>query len=764
MRSGTIAFLLGVLFLQQFIALPDSNWVWLLVVSLPLSLLIKYPFNLPGWFFSGFFWTLLFAQSVLSTGISPQYEGKNILIQGQIASLPLKHERRVQFELDVHQASLDGEVIPHPGKIRLSWYGQENRVLLPGETWSFLVRLKRPTGLMNPGGFDYEAWLFQHRIRATGYVRKSVLNQKSSEAHGYPVQRWRYGLKNHIEKAAGENPALGLFLALVIGDKSGITGKQWQGLQLTGTSHLMAISGLHIGLVAGMAFFLGQFLWRQTGRGMLMIAAPRVAAICAMLAALAYTALAGFAIPTQRALIMVVVVMYAILRAQPSDPSRVLAHALLLVLLFDPLSVLSVSFWLSFAAVVIIFYSASGRLVALPKWRQGVQIQLWLSLGMFPLVLFWFQQVSLISPLVNLIVVPLVGLVVVPLALLATLLTVISSTIGSIVLQIPLILLNGFEWLITTMLQWSWLRWHASTGLLEICLASIGLLVLLTPRGFPGKYIGLILLVPIFLGQKADLADNSARFSLLDVGQGLSAVVQTANHTLVFDTGVRLSPRFDMGNAVVVPFLRHHGIKQIDTLIISHADNDHRGGLDSIWKQIPVKKVITSVPGLIHLHAKPAPCFRGEQWQWDGVKFEILHPAKNDLLKGNNASCVLKVTAGDKSVLLTGDIEKPAEKQLLNTMGKRLDVDILVAAHHGSNTSSKEEFIDVATPQFVLFPVGYRNRYRFPAQPVIQRFSRAGIKQLRTDSSGEISFLLEKSSDLQPEKYRKLARHYWHRQ
>jgi competence protein ComEC len=765
MRSGTIAFLLGVLALQQFEALPDSSWMGLMVISLPFALLIKSPFNLAGWFVSGFLWSLLFAQQVLSIGLAPELEGKNLLIEGQVASLPVINQRRIRFELDVQHVLLDGEAMASPGKIRLSWYTKTPpRELVPGETWRFLVRLKRPAGLMNPGGFDYEAWLLQQHIRATGYIRKSAHNQRILKAQGYPIHRVRYWIKNRLQQVAGDDNSLGMLLALVIGDKSGITDQQWQSLQLTGTNHLMAISGLHIGLLAGIAFFLGQYLWRWTGTGMLYIAAPRVGALSAIATAVSYAALAGFAIPTQRALIMVVVTMLALFRAQPVNATRVLAAALLLVLLFDPLSVLSVSFWLSFAAVAIIFYCSSGRLVSLPKWRQGMHIQLWISLGMFPLVLFWFQQVSLSAPLVNFIVVPLVGLIVVPLALLATLFVVFWPSLGSIVIHIPLWLLSLFDWLISRMDHLTWLQWNSSGGILETALASIGLLVLLAPRGFPGKYLGWILILPILLGPKNTIPLQTAYFSLLDVGQGLSAVVQTRNHTLVFDTGAKLSPRFDMGKAVVVPFLRHQGVRRIDKIIVSHKDNDHRGGFRSILKYYPVKSVLTSVAELRPYTTVTKPCYQGDHWQWDGVLFEILHPGKENKFKGNNTSCILKITAGNKSVLLTGDIEKPAERWLAKTYKSQLNVDVLVAAHHGSNTSSIDGFIDAVSPQIVLFPVGYRNRYHFPAKLVVDRYSARGVDQFQTDSGGAISLVLGESTDLQPQQYRKISRRYWHRQ
>ena len=771
MRSGTIAFLLGVLALQQFKTLPDSSWLALLVISFPLALFIKSPFNILGWFISGFLWSLLFALSIFSSGLVPELEGKNLIIEGQIVSLPVIDKRYTRFEMDVQRMSHQDVDIASPGRIRLSWYTKKSPiVVVPGESWRFMVRLKRPAGLMNPGGFDYEAWLLQHHIRATGYIRTSSDNQKIKEAHGYSLQRGRYWIKERLKQTIGTHQSLGLFLALVIGDKSEITAQQWHSLQFTGTSHLMAISGLHIGLFAGLAFFMGQYLWRWSGRGMLLIAAPRVGALSAVIAAVSYAALAGFSVPTQRALIMVVVTMLALFRTQPVKASRVLSLALLLVLLFDPLSVLSVSFWLSFAAVAIIFYCSSGRLVSLPKWQQGMHLQLWISLGMFPLVLFWFQQVSISAPLVNFIVVPLVGLILVPLALLATMLIVSWPTAGLLLVQLPLWLLQVFDSFISSMNHLNWLQWSGSSDLVGIVLASIGLLVLLAPKGFPGKYLGWMLILPVILGPKNSLSPHTAQFSLLDVGQGLSAVVQTQNHSLVFDTGAKMSARFDMGKSVVVPFLRHQGIRKLDRIIVSHKDNDHRGGFQSIVEYYPVDYVTTSVPDLEAFNSKTKPCYQGEQWHWDGVHFEILHPGIEHQFKGNNASCVLKITAGNNSVLLTGDIEKPAEQWLLSTSKNKLKADVLVAAHHGSKTSSLEQFIDAVSPQYVLFPVGYRNRYRFPAKAVQQRFTTRGIIQYQTDSSGAIRFMLGERDEngenvkLRAEQYRILSQRYWHRQ
>ena len=759
MRSGTIAFLLGVLWLQQFAALPSLHLAWLLFLFVPAIVFFSYPWCLPFCFAAGFLWALWVAHQILSPGIVPQLEGKDMQLEGRVASLPVVYENSMRFEFDVDRSEYQGKTVTSPGRIRLSWYGRFPE-MHPGEPWRLTVRLKQPHGFQNPGGFDYEGWLYQRRIRATGYVRKAVTNRSLGPAYGYPVQRWRMRLKQRLLPLLGESPSSSLLLALIIGDRSAITPEQWETLQQTGTTHLMAISGLHIGLVAGLAYLLGRFLWRFTGRGMLWLPAPKAGALLALLAATAYAALAGFAIPTQRALIMVAVTMLALFTNRFVSPGRVLALALLLVLLFDPLAVLAAGFWLSFAAVAVIFYGLGGHLGRLSRWQQGLKIQWWISVGLFPLVLMLFQKASLVAPLANFVAVPLVGLLVVPLALSGSVLLPVFPDFAAGLLSLAVWLMDQLENGLNLLSQWPFASWsgvvsNAWVGLLAL----IGVLLVLAPRGWPGRWPGMILLLPLLFTLPPVPDAGTARFTLLDVGQGLSAVVQTRHHALVFDTGPRFSPRFDTGRAVVLPYLRQMGIRRIDRLIFSHGDRDHIGGATSVLANMKVGEILSSVADKFSTYAA-RDCKRGESWEWDGVRFDILHPATEAESKRNDASCVLKITAGDEAVLLPGDIEKAAERRLVKRQAQTLAAEILVAPHHGSNTSSTPAFIDAVSPRYVLFPVGYRNRYHFPRPEVMARYRSRHITALQTDATGAIGFLLG-AGKLAPHRYRQEKRRYW---
>lgn len=760
MRTGTLAFLIGVLLFQQLATLPPLAWAWGLLLSLPASLFLKAYWHLPAWCISGFLWSLLSAHPILAISLPQDLAGQDLRLEGRIASLPEVNQHHVRFEFDVQRAWAGETPVTIPARIRLSWYRTDSS-LTAGETWQLLVRLKPPHGFRNPGGFDYEAWLYQHRIRATGYVREAELNQRLASGWRYPLQRMRQAVQAQLNEALIDSPVRGIMLALVIGDRSAISAGQWQQLQQTGTNHLMAISGLHIGLVAGLAFLVGQRLWRISGRGMLWLPAPKAGAVLALIAALVYAALAGFSIPTQRALIMVAVVMLALLTSRPVTPSRTLATALLLVLLVDPLAVLASGFWLSFAAVGIIFYGLSGRLGRLPRWRQGVRVQWWISIGLFPLVILLFQRASLIAPLANLWAVPVVSLLVVPLALLGTGLLPLSSVLGAELLQLAAWLMQGIMATLAWLADWPLASWTGAARYgWQGALAIAGVLLLLAPRGLPARSLGLVLLLPLALGVPSGIPPGTARFTLLDVGQGLAAVVETRHHALVFDTGPRFSPRFDTGEAVVVPYLRQRGWRRVDQLMISHGDTDHIGGAESLLALLPVTSISSSVPE--KLAGWPVtPCRHGQAWEWDGVRFMVLHPAAGSAASRNDASCVLKVTAGEHALLLTGDIEKAAERRLLQQDPTLLRADILVAPHHGSNTSSTTPFIHAVNPTYVLFPVGYRNRFGFPRPPVLQRYQQAGVIPLATASAGAISFTLGQGT-LQPSRYRHTARRYWH--
>jgi len=731
---------------------------------------------------AGFGWASIAGHALLADGLDPALEGQDVVIEGVIASLPEAQNRRLRFEFVPDVIHKNGETQPLPGKLLLSWY-QRPPDMSVGERWRLQVRLKRPHGFMNPGGFDYEAFLFRKGIRARGYVRKAKgINQRLAEASvSYPVGQVRQNLRGKLDKTLGAHELKGIVMALAIGDRQQISRPLWEVLTRTGTSHLVAISGLHIGLVAGFAFFAMRRLWRLSAKAALLWPAAKAGALAGLIAASVYAMLAGFSVPTQRALVMVAVVMLAIILQRRTRPSSLLALALLLVLIIDPMAVLAPGFWLSFAAVAVILYGMAGRLGGESGWRKWWwrwgRVQWLVTIGLFPILILLFQKASLVSPLANLFAVPWVSLVTVPLTLLGTFFLSMVPFVGESLLDLALWSTDVLWWMLRALSDLSYAQWmQAVPGNWALACAVVGLVWLLAPGGIPNRWVGVIWILPIAFSGSVTIADGEARFALLDVGQGLATVIQTQNHVLVFDTGPRYSSGFNTGSAVIAPYLRAKGVGRIDILMVSHGDNDHIGGAAGLAAQIPVERVISSVPekvdSLLTESLETESCLAGDRWWWDGVRFEMLSPPLNTTknLKrghmGNNRSCVLRVQAGDDSVLLTGDIERAAERDLLHRLGEKLASDILVVPHHGSKTSSTAAFIDAVSPKVALFPVGYRNRYGFPKQAVVDRYRTKDTQLFNSASHGAVEIRLGGSSDTEfsIQTWRQKNVRYWHYQ
>lgn len=776
-RSGTIAFLIGILFFQQLTELPVLNSYYFLLL-LPFFVYFPRPFQLLGLGIAGFLWVFFNAQLLLSDTLPASLEGKDILLEGQIVSLPVKRPNRIQFDFAVTRLVNEKDIHHFPATIRLNWY-RTHTLLRAGQVWRLKVRLKRPYGMMNPGGFDYEAWLFQHRIQAKGYVRSSDKNQLLAAA---TVASWlnvRQIVFDKLQQLALDPQATGLIQALVVGERQGVLPEQWVVFKRTGTIHLMAISGLHIGLMAGLAYALMFGMWRLSSRACLFMPAPQAAAIGAWLIAFCYAQLAGFSIPTQRALIMVTIVLIGVIRRRQQPASISLAIALLLVLIHDPLAVMAQGFWLSFMAVGIILFALQGRrqviqATLLLQVLRYVRLQWFIVLGLMPLVLMFNQSVSLVSVAANLLAIPLMSFLLLPMLMAGSVLLFVSEALAATIFSLATQLINFLWHSLEFIARWPHATWeHALPGSGFVLIAVLAILLVLAPRGVPAKWIGLWLFLPLFLSPDNALRQGEMQFSVLDVGQGLSAVVQTARHVLVFDTGPRYSERFDTGRAVVVPFLRTQGIQYIDRLIVSHGDNDHIGGLDSIARIFEIKQIQTSVPDrispVIANHVAVEVC-QPTQWVWDGVIFNLLHPARAQLLAtvlnghdDNNRSCVLKIEARSGTVLLTGDIEQAAEAELLARYPGSLDVDVLVAPHHGSNTSSTADFINRTSAKYVIMPVGYRNRYRLPNYKVVARYlAQTDVVLLNTAQMGAIQFKFTRQAIGPPASYRQQQQRYWH--
>ncbi len=772
MISAGIAFFLGVLTVSQLQELPSVLWLWL-AVPLCAVWFITPRLRFIYAFVLGFLWALGFAQYRLGQELPQPLIGQDVLVAGYIASIPVVDEQKRRFEFEIHE-QLDKSSnarLRLPLKVRLSWYGRDHQslpVLQAGDYWQLKLRLKRPHGLMNPGGFDYEGWLFGRGIRATGYVRPGTQNMVlDAGRYRHGVQRLRQSLLMHLETVLPSGRNNGIITALALGHRASIQAEDWELLLSTGTNHLMAISGLHIGLIAALSYWLVLRIggWLLAFHAVRYPCWPlqRIAALAAFVSAFMYALLAGFALPTQRALIMLAVGLLSLLSYRPLRPGRSLLLALLAVLLFDPFAVSQPGFWLSFGAVAILTYIVVGRLK--PDMRKGLRLLRWgrlqwaLILALAPITLYWFGRAAISAGFANFIAIPLVAFLVVPAVLAAVLCSLIWPAAAVLIFRFADILLNGLWWVLEYARDWPFAQWLGpSPPLWAVLLAIVGMIWLLAPRGLPGRWIGVFWLFPLLMNKPVPPEHGVLRLTFLDVGQGTAVVAQTRRHLLIYDTGPRYSERFDMGQVVLLPYLRSLGADKVDTLIVSHGDNDHIGGASAIQAALPVNQVLSSVPERLQ-HA--SACRAGQSWEWDGVHFDMLYPVKPEPYLGNNSSCVLRITVGDQAVLLAGDIERTAEIGLL-VSGKLEPLAILLVPHHGSRTSSMPRFVETVRPEYAIISAGYRNRYGFPKADVLARYRDQGASLAVTGIEGALHFVIKQQNVSQPSAFRREQARFWH--
>lgn len=797
-RTGILAFVLGASVLQWQAVLPEMSAA---LVLLPILIGVIMGWRSGNRFLTqlnrflfvvlllgcGFFWAAGLAQWRMSDELPKAWEGRDIQIIGVVSGLPQINAGKVRFQFDVEQVLTPQAYVP--GRISLSWYKNRTSLagsaalphLKAGERWQITVRLKRPHGNVNPHAFDYERWALERNLRASGYVRDAVDNVRLDDrASGltYGIERLRQEIQARFGEILHERPYAGVLMTLATGDQRAISTDHWQVFTHTGTNHLMAISGLHITLVASLVYAVVLLVWRSHPVLVLQIPARRAAVVVAMVAALSYALLSGFAVPAQRAFLMLAVVATALWFNWRLAPSTVLALALFTVVFIDPWAVLSAGFWLSFGAVATILLVTVGRLGVtntVPRVLEWLRIQWAITFGLVPLLLILFQQFSLVSPLANAIAIPLVSMIVVPLTLLATipwldfLLPVAHGILG--------FLMAFLQWL-NELPQPVWQQHKPPSWTIPVAIAGIGWLLLPGSlgigffSGFPARWLGLVALLPVFLVFPEKPPGKALWLTVLDVGQGLAVVAQTQNHVLLFDTGPSFG-EMNSGIRIILPYLRAEGVKKLDKLIVSHADSDHSGGAQSILDDLPVDKFLSSLDEL-HPLAQSARrvteddevrCLAGQAWYWDGVMFEILHPTaqtyQNPHRKTNPSSCVLKITAEYGSVMIPADIDRQSEQWLLNYFPEKLPSTVLVAPHHGSLTSSSPEFVDAVNPEFTIFTVGYRNRFGHPRHKVVERYQSLKSTLFRSDWHGAVLIRFEQNG-LSVESWRQRKQRYWY--
>jgi competence protein ComEC len=752
----SLSFLIGDLFLQSYLTIPTrAMLLCAAIVGIGIIIARTRQRSLAiifAGFFLGFALTGWRATQILSWTVPHEIEGKTITVRGVVDSLPVVDKFGTHFIFTLQEGA----------SVRLSW-AQAKKIWV-GDRYELNVRLKRVHGMRNPGGFDYEAWAFENKLRATGsVVAHTPIRYLGHDRWHAPVNQIRQKLQMQILKYLPDSETAPWLMALMIGERSSAPPQHWQILRATGTNHLMAIAGLHIGLISTLIYFVAQFLWRCSARLTAWYPAPLAASVAALMIAWVYSGLAGFSIPTQRACIMVTFFIFALLARRQLPSWHAWSAALLVVMLLNPLAVLSDSFWLSFGTLALIAYGMQGRLAPTGWWWKWGRVQWVIGFGLIPLSLLFFQEASIVSVAANSIAIPWLGFLVLPFCLLSSLCLLIWPSMGGVLLWIADKSLAGLWYMLEWFAHLDFAVWTQAMPSSTIMMLSIfACLFLLLPAGVPGRWLGVLWLMPLILHQPPRPQPHHFWVTVLDVGQGLSVVVQTQHHALVYDTGPKFGTQFDMGESVVLPFLRASGVKRIDSLVVSHGDNDHIGGSGALLKNLPVTTVLTSTVDKFEKD-RAILCLAGMQWDWDGVHFAMLYPYQESLALGNDSSCVLRIDNGKHSVLLTGDIEKFAEKQLLASNNLNLHADLVTAPHHGSKTSSHAAFIQAVMPQYVVYATGYRNRYHFPHPPVVQGYEDAQVIAFNTVDTGAIQFKFDhRVAAINSSAYRQIHTHYWH--
>jgi competence protein ComEC len=704
----------------------------------------------------------------LAESLPPALEGQDLVVTGVVASLPQRGASGLRFHFAVDHASLNERTVDLPQTLSLGWYkgfhedavlSQPQSELRAGQRWRFTVRLRQPHGNVNPHGFDHELYLFERGVRAVGYVRDAPA-LRLGDAAGHVVERLRQRVRDAIDAQVPDRRAAGVLAALAVGDQGAIERDDWELFRNTGIAHLVSISGLHVTMFAWLAGLGIGALWRRSGVGVLWWPAPHAARWGGLAAAAAYAVFSGWGVPSQRTVWMLATVTTLQALGLRWPWPLVLLAAAVVVTLFDPWALLQAGFWLSFVAVGLLMASepvrpapdvAPSAPAAVAGWRawaaqgrrlweaaRGSVLTQWrITLGLTPLTLVFFQQVSLVGFAANLVAIPLVTLLITPLALLGALAAPLWHLGAWLVQQLTVWLawlaaLPGAVWAVPVAPAWA-----QAAGLLAA-------VVLVLPLPWRARLLAVPLLLPLLWPARA--LPEPGEFDLLavDVGQGTAVLVRTREHLLVYDAGPQYSRDSDAGTRVLLPLLRARGEQRIHRLLLSHRDIDHVGGAAALLKGLPVGELLSSLEPehpLLALAPRAQRCEAGQAWQWDGVRFEVLAPPAEAYartgLKPNAVSCVLRIAApGGASVLLTGDIEREQEAALVTGLGAALQSDVLFVAHHGSKTSSTAAFLAAVAPQTAIVQAGYRNRFGHPAPEVLARLQAHGIRMIASPACG----------------------------
>lgn len=699
--------------------------------------------------------------------------GRPLWLSGTVASIPAVSlvrdaTRRQRFELDV--AAFAEPLCAGPTRVELAYYGDGE--LLPGQQWRLLVKLKRPWGNANPGSSNFQAWYALRGIDAVGHVLKPAQAELLERSHGrhYAHHRLRLDISRAIAQLDLSQDAIGLLQAVTVADKNQVSDELWRIFRALGIVHLLVISGLHVALVAAVGLAGGAVLQRVAPGGFPVGALRFVAAL---LPAGCYAALAGFSLPTQRALAMLAFFLLGHLLNRPgSGHLRLLAGAVA-VLTLNPFAPVGAGFWLSFGAVAaLLWFSACGGGPQGPSerrgqtlWRRLVGVHGYMTLVMLPLGAYFFGGGSLVAMFANMLMIPLVGLVVVPLALLGVLCHLLGWSLAELLWQCaawPLErLLPVFRWLVENGGELVFAPLHGALPVLSLALLGVALLAL--PGAGPGRFFAGVMLLPLALPAATSQSvapGGGVNVAFLDVGQGTAVVIHSGGRALLYDTGGGNPDGANAASRVVLPYLAAHGIRRLDTFVVSHGDNDHSAGMASVLAALPPRRL--RYGGAVPKRENGLPCRAGEAWRWPGdIQFQFLSPVQTVGASSNNASCVLLVDLAGWRLLLAGDVEAVQERVLVAYWREQLRASALLVPHHGSGTSSTHVLLKTAAPQLALFSAGYANAFGHPHAAVVSRYEAFGSQWLNTAEEGAVEIALAGGEVKAVRRFRRGWRPYW---
>ena len=667
--------------------------------------------------------------------VSEQTRDLVVRVQAAEPSADNGSPRRLRLGVDVlsdrrrHCIDLSGR------RLRLNWHFPP--VVRTGETWRLAAEVRVPWGYQNPGGFDYERWLMARGVNGTGYVRDG---ERLADSEPAPLERVHRAIAEQVRRFRNRAH----LLALATGNGGRLTDDDWSLLRRTGTVHLLVVSGLHVGLVALFGLFVGRGIARLTPWWLPWAPLGWVATAVSLGAVAGFVWLSGAGVPAVRAGLMGTCGVLAFAAGRAVAPGRWLALAAVAVVIVQPLAPLSAGFWLSFGAVCLLLGGLSNRAPAY-GWLPGLARAQWIMvLGMTPLVAFAVGEAAPIAGLANLYAVPWVSVVVVPLVLLSLVTSILFPPLSEL-------FWFGADAALSSLL--GYLQWLDGAGVrrLPIGLSQLtACLIALACLFCTWRWRAVLACLPLYAAGLVVLDQRpppgEVRVLGLDVGQGSAVLIDTHRHRLLYDAGARFVSGFDLGEAVVLPAIAATGPPRLDRMIVSHGDLDHAGGARAVVDGVHVESMIANVPGL-----GGRPCYRGERWTWDEVDFAFLHPPHGANLRGNDASCVLGVSARSGRVLLAGDIETEAER-LLVAQGLE-PVDLLFAPHHGSNTSSTHRLIRALSPRLVVAMAGFGNRYGHPHPAVVRRYADRDADLWITGRDGALTW-----SSNRPERIEALRR------